>query len=67
MGLLGLMLIPILWNKKIMISDASADIIISVECGYQILVRKICKRGRISYNLNLFPNIIALNRKHFTY
>ncbi len=43
----------------------------STECGYQIVVTKICNEGRISYIeqsfSNFIPNISALNSKHFTY
>ncbi len=42
--------------------------IISAECGYQILLTKICDGGGISYILkNFIPNISALNRKHSTH
>ncbi len=47
----------------------SADIInsiMSAECGYQVLVTKICRGGRNSYILtNFIPNFSALNSKHF--
>ncbi len=63
MGFLGQMPIPISGNERIQISK-----IISAECGYQILVTKICNEGRISYILtNFIPNISAMNIRHFTY
>ncbi len=56
-------------EKKILIFDMLASIvyIISVECGYQIHMTKICNGGRISYILtNFILNISALNSKPFT-
>ncbi len=42
--------------------------IISAQCVYQILVRRNCHEGRISYILtNFIPNISALNGERFTY
>ncbi len=39
--------------------------IIMDECGHQILVTKICNRGRICEILtNFIPNMSALNSKH---
>ncbi len=56
MGYLGPVLVPILESKKILV------------CGYKTPVTKICDGGRISYIFtNFFPNIRALNSKHFTY
>ncbi len=42
--------------------------IIATECGYQILMTKICNGGRVSYILtNLVLDINAVNGKHLTY
>ncbi len=58
MGLLGPMLILTLGNKKIPTYDYPIlyrpIYVITVERGYQILVTKICNRGRISYILIKF-------------
>ncbi len=59
-------------NTKIQIYDISADIlyicIILPECGYQMLVTKMCNGGWISYILKSFiSDISALNSKYFTY
>ncbi len=65
MGFLGPL--PILASKKIPTLDILADKIYICktlsECGYQMLVAKICNGGRISY----IPNISALQSKHFIY
>ncbi len=62
MGYLGPMLTVMLEIKKIPITDILAN-----ECGYQIVVTKICYEGRISLILtNFIPNISALNSEHFT-
>ncbi len=56
MGFLGPILI--LGSKKISKSDISANV---------MLVAKICNHARISHILtNFFPNVSALNSKHFT-
>ncbi len=56
MGIMGLMPIPILGSKKMYLFDISTDIIyiVSAECGYLILVTKICNEGRIFYILTLY-------------
>ncbi len=44
--------IPILGNKKIPVSNISANILYVIfQCGYQIRVTKICSKGRISDKL----------------
>ncbi len=49
------------------LSDISANITLA-ECGYQILVTKICNAGMISYIVtNFISNICALNSKHLLY
>ncbi len=67
MGFLGPMRILILGRKKIQINWPLLYVILA-ECGYEILVRKICIGGRISYILtNFIQNITVPNNKHLTY
>ncbi len=46
MGFLAPMPMPILASKKIPIFNISANTIMFPKCGYEILLTKICDRGR---------------------
>ncbi len=65
-----LVLILMLGSKKILISNIFWPLqiyMISSECGFQILMTKICHGRRMSYILtSLIPNSL-LSSKHFTY